>query len=160
MKKLIYLWSAVPTAEIHNVVLNKATDKNEKLSQYFERAGKGATEIWFINSASNQSRANEIPEYPDANKAIAKALPKLPKGARVKVDNRYMSFAEAAKLKLEAFAPTNGMSATNYWKRTSWMTSKTAEKLNDRTLERFAPEQAKPKKQKAKPATKKFSRDF
>tara|TARA_R100000458_G_C8266659_1_gene241649 strand:- start:897 stop:1397 length:501 start_codon:yes stop_codon:yes gene_type:complete len=138
--KPFYLWALVPTLKIPKLVLFQATNETGKLAQYLERAGKGATEIYFVNSESAKTKLAGLPSYSDANAAIARAVKaKVSKGARVRVDERYMSFAEAAKLELVAYAPTTGEGHTpNYWKKTSWMTDETAEALNDAILERAA----------------------
>ena len=163
--KALYLWALVPTSEIPNLVLFQATNETGKLAQYRERAGKGATDIFFVNSESTKTKLAGLPSYSDANEAIATALPHVSKGARVRVDERYMSFAEAAKLELVAYAPTTGAGHTpNYWKKTSWMTAETAEALNEATLDRYATgteptPQPKPKA-KGKAKVKKSTRGF
>ena len=167
MKRPKYVWEQVPQKSIPNVVLSEATNGTGKLAQYMERAGKGATQVYFVNSASNRTDMEGLPSYPDANEAIQTALPLVPKGARVRVDEQYMTFAKAAKLDLQPYASTSTEGrATNYWKQTRWMTDETAEMLNESIYEKLNSEpEPKPKakakaKAKGKAKARKSTRGF
>tara|TARA_R110002020_G_scaffold271905_1_gene487049 strand:+ start:479 stop:979 length:501 start_codon:yes stop_codon:yes gene_type:complete len=166
MKQPKYVWEQVPQKSIPNVVLSEATNGTGKLAQYIERAGKGATQVYFVNSASNRTEMEGLSKYPDANEAIETALPLVSKGARVRVDEQYMTFAQAAKLDLQAYASTSTEGrATNYWKQTRWMTDETAEMLNESIYEKLNSEPTptptpKPKAKAKGKAKRKSPRGF